>query len=81
MDDIGNAELEAGRSSEGSWSNERLSSYLACIVERPAGGVSTDADVIVGLVAVETSTGDVLYEEFRSAVALAKFRIFRSQCI
>ncbi|KAK9861330.1 hypothetical protein WJX84_009535 [Apatococcus fuscideae] len=68
LDDVGKSEMEAGRSSEGSWSNERLSSYLACVVERPAGGVSTDADVIVGLVVVETSTGDVLYDEFRDGM-------------
>ena len=52
------------------WSSERLSSYLLCVVEEPAageggGGGRGGGAVELGVVAVEASTGDVLYAQFR----------------
>ena len=58
-EDIGAAQDEAG----GSWSSEGLSNYLVCLTESQ-GPTQTDS-VEIGLVAVETSTGDVLYSQFR----------------
>ena len=57
----------SGAISEGaspsSWSNESLSSYLVCVVEGDA--VSPQGAVDIGVVAIEISTGDVLYAQFR----------------
>ena len=60
---------------DASWSNQELSHYLVCVVEAEASSAATSsqespsqaaqADVEVGVVAVEISTGDVLYGQFR----------------
>ena len=50
-----------------SWSNESLSSYLVCVVEGDA--VSAQGAVDIGVVAIEISTGDVLYAQFRCDAA------------
>ncbi|KAK9810008.1 hypothetical protein WJX72_003290 [[Myrmecia] bisecta] len=69
LDDVGETEL-AQRSGPGAdaWSNAQLSNYLVCIVEQPAAGHGGDGSVEIGLAAVETSTGDVLYAEFRDSM-------------
>jgi len=38
--------------------------YLLCLTERSAGGMGTDEKVNVGIIAVQPSTGDVIYDEF-----------------
>ncbi|KAF8472800.1 muts domain V-domain-containing protein [Kalaharituber pfeilii] len=38
--------------------------YLLCFTEKPGGGVGTDEKVHVGIIAVQPSTGDVVYDEF-----------------
>lgn len=61
---------------DASWSNQDLSHYLVCVVEADAPPHSSSgpdalasqpaqADVEIGVVAVEISTGDVLYGQFR----------------
>ena len=61
---------------DASWSNQNLSHYLVCVVEADAssqsasaphvlGSQPAQADVEIGVVAVEISTGDVLYGQFR----------------
>lgn len=61
---------------DASWSNQELSHYLVCVVEADAqhpssssqdalGSQAAPADVEIGVVAVEISTGDVLYGQFR----------------
>jgi len=48
-------------------------SYLVAVVERPAAGGSAGGagEVEVGMVAVETSTGDVLHAQFRCGACMA----------
>lgn len=48
-------------SSEG-LASEHLSSYVMCILEEPS--IKSKESVEVGLVAVEASSGDVLYTQF-----------------
>ena len=61
---------------DASWSNQELSHYLVCVVEADAqhashssqdalGSQPAQADVEISVVAVEISTGDVLYGQFR----------------
>ena len=60
---------------DASWSNQELSHYLVCVVEGNSGQApslsqesasqAAHADVDIGVVAVEISTGDVLYGQFR----------------
>lgn len=61
---------------DASWSNQDLSHYLVCVVEADApslsspgqdtlGSQAAQADVEIGVVAVEISTGDVQYGQFR----------------
>lgn len=61
---------------DASWSNQELSHYLVCVVEAdashlaspsqdPPASQAAQADVEIGVVAVEISTGDVLYGQFR----------------
>ncbi|KAI5804205.1 muts domain V-domain-containing protein [Peziza echinospora] len=38
--------------------------YLLCLTEVPMGGMGTDERVNVGIIAVQPSTGDVIYDEF-----------------
>lgn len=38
--------------------------FLLCITEKPGGGSGTDEKCHVGIVAVQPSTGEVLYDEF-----------------
>ena len=67
---------------DASWSNQELSHYLVCVVEAdashpasssqdPLGSQAAQADVEIGVVAVEISTGDVLYGQFRYNVETA----------
>ncbi|KAL0026611.1 hypothetical protein WJX77_010338 [Trebouxia sp. C0004] len=63
---------------DASWSNQELSHYLVCVVEAEASHAATasqespaqaaQADVHIGVVAVEISTGDVLYGQFRDGL-------------
>ncbi|KAL3139906.1 hypothetical protein ABBQ38_004198 [Trebouxia sp. C0009 RCD-2024] len=64
---------------DASWSNQDLSHYLVCVVEADApshsssvpdapASQSAQADVEIGVVAVEISTGDVLYGQFRDGL-------------
>ncbi|KAK9916549.1 hypothetical protein WJX75_003960 [Coccomyxa subellipsoidea] len=55
---------EAGTTS---WTNEGLSSYLVCVVEGAAENAPQGA-VDLGIVAIETSTGDVLHAQFRDSM-------------
>lgn len=59
------ATLEAaedlGGEVEGCWS---CNNYLFCVVENGTGKMEIGADVRIGAVAVEISTGDVIYGEF-----------------
>lgn len=60
---------------DASWSNQDLSHYLVCVVEADVTVPSSlsqeslsqaaHADIDIGVVAVEISTGDVLYGQFR----------------
>ena len=60
---------------DASWSNQELSHYLVCVVEgdprhapspsQESASQAAQADVDIGVVAVEISTGDVLYGQFR----------------
>lgn len=38
--------------------------YLLCITEKLAGGAGADEKVKVGILAVQPSTGDIIYDEF-----------------
>ncbi|CAL8467013.1 g6549 [Coccomyxa elongata] len=49
------------------WTNEGLSSYLVCVVESTADNAPQGA-VDLGMVAIETSTGDILYNQFRDSM-------------
>jgi DNA mismatch repair protein MSH3 len=63
VDDIDGLEgddLSAGAGSGGA-SN---TGFLLCITEKPGGGSGTDEKVHVGIVAVQPSTGEVIYDEF-----------------
>lgn len=57
---------EHGARGTDAWSNERLSNWLVAVVEAPAvGEASPQVEVELAVVAVETSTGDVLYTQFK----------------
>lgn len=60
---------EQGERATDAWSNERLSNWLVAVVEAPlaAGVPKPRGEVELAVVAVETSTGDVLYSQFRCA--------------
>jgi hypothetical protein len=64
-EDIGALQgAEASQMVSGSaWSSEGLSNYLVCVVEQQDQADTDTCDI--ALVAVETSTGAVLYEEFK----------------
>lgn len=62
-----------GRNSEAAWGSEHRSSFLICVIEEPRGdsgkggqgsGVSTQNHQTLGIVAIETSTGEVYYSQF-----------------
>lgn len=65
---------EAGTTS---WTNEGLSSYLVCVVEGTAES-GPQGSVDIGIVAIETSTGDVLHAQFRSGPSPVLFLAFWS---
>ena len=44
-----------------------------CIVEDPGGGSGTDEKVNIGMVAVQPSTGDVVYDSFEDGFMRAEF--------
>ncbi len=66
--DEGADDEPAGAGAPAAWSSEQRSAYLLAVVEEPLGaaGVARHgaAAAEVGVVAVETSTGDVLYAQF-----------------
>ena len=64
-EDVGLGGAAGAGAGAGAWSNEGLSSHLVVVVEGQLPKAGAANDVAVGLVAVETSTGDVLYSEFR----------------
>lgn len=61
-DDVG--ETTAAARGSDAWSNQRLSNFLVCVVESESS-TGAKGEVELGLVAVETSTGDVLFSQFR----------------
>ena len=66
---LGHSNLEVSRGFDASWGNEQRSSFLICIVEDPAhsskeSGAGGGNVVQIGIVAVETSTGEVYYSQF-----------------
>lgn len=42
--------------------------YLLCLTEKPAGGMGRDEKVNLGIIAVQPSTGDVIYDEFEDGL-------------
>lgn len=60
---------EHGSAGTDAWSSERLSNWLVAVIEAPSAqsGAASARDVDMAVVAVETSTGDVLYSQFRCA--------------
>lgn len=61
IDDIdGMDDVAAGAGSGGAANT----GYLLCITEKPGGGTGTDEKAHVGILAVQPSTGDVIYDEF-----------------
>eukprot|EP00884_Botryococcus_braunii_P017424 jgi/Botrbrau1/4365/Bobra.105_2s0012.1 len=65
MEDVGEAGAEPEEGG-GPPTTERLSRYLVCVVEEEI--LDKPGEVLLGMVAVETSTGDVLYAEFTDGV-------------
>lgn len=45
-------------------SNAPTTGHLLCLTERLAGGMGADEKVNVGIIAVQPSTGDIIYDEF-----------------
>ena len=65
---IGQADSQHGSQGYDTWSNERLSNWLVAVVEAPsAANAAARGQVELGVVAVEASTGAVLYSHFRQA--------------
>lgn len=64
-DDMGHSldDDNTGTNTNSLWSSERLTRYLLAIIEKSGGGAPGDA--VLGLVSIETSTGDVFYSEFK----------------
>lgn len=61
IDDIdGMDDVAAGAGSGGAANT----GYLLCITEKPGGGTGTDEKAHVGILAVQPSTGDIIYDEF-----------------
>ena len=60
IDGMDGEDLSAGAGSGGA-SN---TGFLLCVTEKPGGGTGTDEKVRVGIVAVQPSTGEVVYDEF-----------------
>jgi DNA mismatch repair protein MSH3 len=60
IDGLEGGDLSAGAGSGGA-SN---TGFLLCITEKPGGGSGMDEKVHVGIVAVQPSTGEVIYDEF-----------------
>lgn len=53
-----------GLSDSGSTGGAPNTGFLLCITEKPGGGSGTDEKCRVGIVAVQPSTGDIIYDEF-----------------
>ena len=78
---------------DASWSNQELSHYLVCVVEADTqhpssssqdalGSQAAQANVEIGVVAVEISTGDVLYGQFRCrTLATSYYPLHRKRAI
>ena len=65
-EDVGQA---AGSAQAAADSNESLSSFLVCLVEAPDPPQGAMAETPMALVAIDTSTGSVLYDDFRCVPA------------
>lgn len=61
IDDVDGMEDVAAGAGSGGAAN---TGYLLCITEKPGGGSGTDEKAHVGILAVQPSTGDVIYDEF-----------------
>ena len=71
-EDVGEGSIS--ERADASWSNQELSHYLLCVVEGDSAAASAQqvsqsgqSEVSLGVVAVEISTGEVLYAQFRQA--------------
>lgn len=70
-EDVGEGSI--AERADASWSNQELSHYLVCVVEEDSAAAiastqssqSGQTDVTIAVVAVEISTGDVMYASFR----------------
>lgn len=60
IDGMEGSDLSSGAGSGGAPNT----GFLLCITEKPGGGSGTDEKVHVGIVAVQPSTGEVIYDEF-----------------
>lgn len=58
-DDLG-SDISSGAGSGGAPNT----GFLLCMTEKPGGGTGTDERAHVGMVAVQPSTGDIIYDEF-----------------
>lgn len=67
----------AGSAQAAADSNESLSSFLVCLVEAPDPPQGAMSETPMALVAVDTSTGSVLYDDFR----LAHMRLQHPGCM
>ena len=74
-EDVGEGSIS--ERADASWSNQELSHYLLCVVEGDSAAASAQqasqsghTEVSLGVVAVEISTGEVLYAQFRQADSL-----------
>ena len=63
IEDVGDAGKE--RPAAGGASNEQLSRFMVCLVESSGPASGAQGDTELGLVAVETSTGAVMWDQFR----------------
>lgn len=62
------AASETLRQDSGAYSNEHRSAYLVCIIEEPVDGTSGSGGTVeAAIVAVETSTGQVLYSQVQDS--------------
>jgi DNA mismatch repair protein MSH3 len=60
IDGLEGSDLSSGAGSGGAPNT----GFLLCVTEKPGGGTGTDEKVHFGVVAVQPSTGEVIYDEF-----------------
>ena len=66
LEDVGESQARDASTADAGASNEQLSRFMVCLVEAaPTAGQEQQGDAEFGLVAVETSTGAVLWDQFR----------------